>query len=595
MAKVVKKLVTVFLVMLLAGLFAPQAFAAELTSEQVVNYQDLIHGVAVMDDGIVYAVCEEYIYGFNASGTLIYSVKLPAKCGNLVTYGDYLFAAGFMSGHMEEIYVIKPGEGNSFKTLNAGQRVQAVSVDYDGNLYCVNSTGTRANGKKATKIVCAKISDVVSLSAGETINWTNEYQPDYTPPASDGNCYPQGIAIDGKGIIYIADRGAYNGYEGAVNGIFKYDPKTNSISTMTFTSGNAQRLFTWIYDICADDYGTVVVAGRNSSEVAVFRQGSTVADALITVPGYVEGVGTDNAGNVYFNASNNGTASKNGIYRINMNNVAVTGLSLSDDTKTIKEGETFVLSTEIKPTDATNKDVIFSSSDTSIASVDNSGVVTGVKEGNVTINVKTVQGRKTASCTVTVNKKENTQGGGENTTEAQGDGKETTEAKKDKETTTEAPSDKGTTTTNPSDKGTTTTNPSDKGTSTTNPSDKGTDPATSTSKKTTTTKKSKTKAANPLKIKGKTATVKYSKLKKKKQTLAISKVIKFVKKGKGANTYVKVSGNKKIKINKKNGKITLKKGMKKGTYKVKIKVRSAGNKNYKQSGWKKVTVKIKIK
>ena len=595
MAKVVKKLVTAFLVMLLAGLFAPQAFAAELTSEQIVNYQDLIHGVAVMDDGTVYAVCRNYILGFIASGTLIYNAELPAKCGNLVAYDEYLFAAGFMSGHMEEIYVIKPGEGNSCRTLDAGQNVQAVAVDYDGNLYCVNSTGTRSNGKKATKIVSAKISDVVSLSEGETINWTNEYQPDYTPPASDGNCYPQGIAIDGKGIIYIADRGAYNGSEGYVNGIFKYDPKTGSISTMTFTSGNEQLLFNWISDICADDYGTVAVAGRNSYKVAVFRQGSTVADALVTVFGYVEGVSTDNAGNIYLNASKNSVASRNGINRINMNNVAVTGLSLSDDTKTIKEGETFVLSTEIKPTDATNKDVIFSSSDTSIASVDNSGVVTGVKEGNVTINVKTVQGRKTASCTVTVNKKENTQGGGENTTEAQGGGKETTEAQGGGKETTEAKKDKETTTEAPSDKGTTTTNPSDKGTTTTNPNDKGTDPATSTSKKTTTAKKSKTKAVNPLKIKGKTATVKYSKLKKKNQTLAISKVIKFVKKGKGANTYVKVSGNKKIKINKKNGKITLKKGMKKGTYKVKIKVRSAGNKNYKKSGWKKVTVKIKIK
>ena len=103
-----------------------------------------------------------------------------------------------------------------------------------------------------------------------------------------------------------------------------------------------------------------------------------------------------------------------------------------------------------------------------------------------------------------------------------------------------------------------------------------------------------TKAANPLKIKAKTATSKYSKLKKKNQTLKVSEVIKVIKKGQGKVTYAKTSGNKKITINKKTGKITVKKGTKKGTYKIKVKVTAAGNNNYKK-GSKIVTVKVKIK
>ena len=104
-----------------------------------------------------------------------------------------------------------------------------------------------------------------------------------------------------------------------------------------------------------------------------------------------------------------------------------------------------------------------------------------------------------------------------------------------------------------------------------------------------------TKAANPLKIKGKTATIKYSKLKKKNRKLAVKKVIKVVKKGKGKLTYKKVSGSKKITINKKTGKVTVKKGLKKGKYKVKVKVKAAGNKNYKASKAKKVTFTIVVK
>ena len=72
-------------------------------------------------------------------------------------------------------------------------------------------------------------------------------------------------------------------------------------------------------------------------------------------------------------------------------------------------------------------------------------------------------------------------------------------------------------------------------------------------------------------------------------------MIKFTSKGQGAKTYVKKSGNKKITIAKKTGKVTVKKGLKKGTYKVKVKVKAAGNANYKASKVKTVTFKVIVK
>ena len=89
--------------------------------------------------------------------------------------------------------------------------------------------------------------------------------------------------------------------------------------------------------------------------------------------------------------------------------------------------------------------------------------------------------------------------------------------------------------------------------------------------------------------------MKYAALKKKSQSLNVSKVIKVTNKGQGTISYAKVSGNKKITINKKTGKVTVKKGLKKGTYKVKVKVKAAGNTNYKASAWKNVTFKITVK
>ena len=51
----------------------------------------------------------------------------------------------------------------------------------------------------------------------------------------------------------------------------------------------------------------------------------------------------------------------------------------------------------------------------------------------------------------------------------------------------------------------------------------------------------------------------------------------------------------KFKISAKTGKVIVKKGLPKGTYRIKVKVKAAGNAYYKASGWKSVIFKIKVK
>ena len=93
-------------------------------------------------------------------------------------------------------------------------------------------------------------------------------------------------------------------------------------------------------------------------------------------------------------------------------------------------------------------------------------------------------------------------------------------------------------------------------------------------------------------VKVKTATVKYKSLKKKNQSVSVKKIF-VIKKAKGKVTYSKVSGNKKITISK-SGKVTVKKGLKKGKYKVIVNVKSSGDTTY-YSKTKKVTITIKVK
>ena len=85
---------------------------------------------------------------------------------------------------------------------------------------------------------------------------------------------------------------------------------------------------------------------------------------------------------------------------------AVTGVKLDKTTAQMKPGETLKLTATIEPPTATNKEVTWKSSNEKVATVDQSGNVKAVANGEATITVTTKDGGKTATCTVTVNENE---------------------------------------------------------------------------------------------------------------------------------------------------------------------------------------------
>ncbi|PKB15519.1 Ig-like domain-containing protein [Flavobacterium sp. 5] len=81
------------------------------------------------------------------------------------------------------------------------------------------------------------------------------------------------------------------------------------------------------------------------------------------------------------------------------NVITVTGVSLDKTTLSLKEGATATLGATLAPAGATGN-VSWSSSDATVASVNNSGVVTAVKKG--TASIVAAIGTFTATCVVTV-------------------------------------------------------------------------------------------------------------------------------------------------------------------------------------------------
>lgn len=87
--------------------------------------------------------------------------------------------------------------------------------------------------------------------------------------------------------------------------------------------------------------------------------------------------------------------------------VSVAGVTLAPIPE-MGEGGTYQLTATVMPENATNKNVTFTSSDPSVATVDANGLVTAIAKGSFTITVTTVDGNHTATASSTVKEDDGT-------------------------------------------------------------------------------------------------------------------------------------------------------------------------------------------
>ena len=81
--------------------------------------------------------------------------------------------------------------------------------------------------------------------------------------------------------------------------------------------------------------------------------------------------------------------------------IPVTGVTLNETQITLAEEGSATLTATVEPNDATNKNITWTSSDSTVATVTD-GVVQAINKGTATITVRTEDGSYTAECTVTV-------------------------------------------------------------------------------------------------------------------------------------------------------------------------------------------------
>lgn len=149
--------------------------------------------------------------------------------------------------------------------------------------------------------------------------------------------------------------------------------------------------FSW-YDAIHGDYTTTGVVAELTFKI---KDDAPVGESEITLSYLEDDVFNTNYENVHFDIVN-------GMATVEVTPVAATGVHLDKDTLSLITGDSETLVATVTPEGATNKTVTWASSDTSVATVDENGKVTALKEGTATITVRTDDGGFTDTCEVTV-------------------------------------------------------------------------------------------------------------------------------------------------------------------------------------------------
>ena len=212
----------------------------------------------------------------------------------------------------------------------------------------------------------------------------------------DYNDTPVGLYIDGDtvenfdGDLYIDDDGAILETGGKLDKVYVLTSAEVKVDT------NVKNLY-----VSAKTNNLTITSGTTVDKLSI--SSSSAKGSTIKLDGNVKEIST----NYDITVTGSGDYDKktgNGKINGKEETIAVTGVTLNKTALTLTEGASEKLIATVKPDNATDKTVTWTSSDSTVAEVDSDGKVTAVKEGTAKITAKA--GDKTAECTVTVSKAE---------------------------------------------------------------------------------------------------------------------------------------------------------------------------------------------
>jgi len=328
--------------------------------------------------------------------------------GQYVVYGGTSVVAPAMAGYLAAVNakvfvnpILYSAPSSTFHDITAGSNGSfSAGAGYDN----CTGLGSIKGGSLASLFSSANI-PVVSVSlnaASATIHPNGTYQAlatlNPTSPTNSAVTWSSnatGVAtVNSTGLV----RGVANG-TATITVTTADGGKTASLSVTvtTLVSGVSLNLTTLSLAVGRTSQLAATAAPPTASNTAVTWTSSAPTVATV-VGGLITGI---KAGSAQIRATSvdGGFIATCAVTVV----VGVTGVTLNRSTLALRKGATGTLTATVAPTTATNKSVTWRSSNTTIATVSSSGVVTAKRvAGTSTITVTTADGGFTASCVVTV-------------------------------------------------------------------------------------------------------------------------------------------------------------------------------------------------
>ena len=362
------------------------------TAEIVVKYSTATATYKVTQSAAEFTLSESSAsHGYaSASGTIGYNIANRHDSEQLKLSTTASWITGLTDSNGSVRY--KVSENNS-----GSSRSGEITLTYAGvvRTFTVTQSYTAAT---ITLSSGSQTTDYVSKSLKFTVNITNQKENISLSGKASAE-WIQDLTINGNTVSYTVDKNtSANQREGTITINYESDSKEFKL----IQTGHP------VTELTLNKTSVTLLAGESEILAAsafpldTKVQWSSSSPAIASVDQNGKVTGLDNGTTIITVASADGTKTARCEVTVI---VPVTGVSLDRTSAEIIKGESMTLTATVAPSNAMNKNVIWTSSDPSVATVSQSGVVTALEFGTTTISVNSFDGNKSATCVVTVVKR----------------------------------------------------------------------------------------------------------------------------------------------------------------------------------------------
>ena len=327
-----------------------------------------------------------------------------------VPYDDIELSDGYIELAAGGQYQISAeAEGNPFSFVSADPGVAI--VDQDGN---ITAKGAGETTIKAVPLYGKSAECTVKVSGG-------------CPPVN----IPDPLTVLDFESIQLNWSGGYGGYGWNTNVLGIVDnPSSDAVNSSSKVcswekdgSGNKWGGFSIVFPATPVEHPKISLQLYATSDVETFRIEAEDADGIVGEQTLNDlAIPANQWTEVSFDVNTMGISGKSltkitfqpaggseEVMTLYIDNVKleadfidVTGIEISDASKSSGPGDTYQLSASLTPNDATDQCILWSSSDENVVTVDESGLIYAVGEGNADITASSRDGGYSAVCAVTV-------------------------------------------------------------------------------------------------------------------------------------------------------------------------------------------------